>query len=128
MSVQILESEPQEEEHQYYIVATETAAAQRTRVLKRNDTFVIFNELGDIDALARRDEGLYHAGTRYLSQMTLSLAGHQPLLLSSNVRRDNLLMAVDLTNPDLHLRGKLVLPRGAVHINRSKWLWQDVCY
>src|SRR4030095_15128146 len=113
---------------QYYILATEVLVAERTRVLKHGETFGVFNEFGDIDTDARREEGLYHAGTRHLSRLCLTLASHRPLLLSSNVRRDNVLMAVDLTNPDLYVAGNLVLPRGTLHINRTKLLWDDACY
>jgi glycogen debranching enzyme len=112
----------------YYIVATEVRVAERTRVLKQGDTFGVFNEFGDIDTEARHEEGLYHAGTRHLSGMRLALASHRPLLLSSNVRRDNVLMAVDLTNPDLYVGDSLVLPRGTLHINRTKLLWENACY
>src|SRR5262245_61961965 len=113
---------------QYYILATEVPVAERTLVLKQDDTFAVFNDFGDIDAEARYEEGLYHAGTRYLSRLTPSLASHRLLLLSSTVRRDNVMMAVDLTNPDLYINGSLVLPRGTLHINRSKVIWHEVCY
>ncbi len=113
---------------QYYILATEVPVAERTLVLKQDQTFGVFNDFGDIDAEARYEEGLYHDGTRFLSRLTLSLASHRLLLLSSTVRRDNVLIAVDLTNPDLYIAGQLVLPRGTLHINRSKFIWQNVCY
>jgi glycogen debranching enzyme len=113
---------------QYYILATEVPVAERTLVLKQDDTFAVFNDFGDVDAEARYEEGLYHGGTRFLSRLTLTLASHRLLLLSSTVRRDNVLMAVDLTNPDLYVNGSLVLPRGTLHINRSKVIWHEVCY
>lgn len=56
------------------------------------------------------------------------LASHRPLLLSSTIRRDNVLMAVDLTNPDLYVDGRIVLPRGTLHLNRSRLIWHGVCY
>jgi glycogen debranching enzyme len=113
---------------QYYILATEVPVAERTFVLKQDETFGVFNDFGDIDAEARYEEGLYHTGTRFLSRLTLTLASHRPLLLSSTVRRDNVVMAVDLTNPDLYSGGQLVLPRGTLHLNRTKHVWNDVCY
>lgn len=115
-------------EQQYYIVATDRLVTQRTRVLKQDATFGIFDEFGDIEASARSDEGLFHAGTRFLSRLELRFAGYRPLLLSSAIRRDNLLLAVDLTNPDLYAGGQLVLPRGSLHLYRVRWLWHDVCY
>jgi glycogen debranching enzyme len=112
----------------HYILATDVRVPERTWVLKSGDTFGVFNDFGDIDTAARHEEGIYHAGTRYLSRLTLTFASHRPLLLSSTVRRDNLLMAIDLTNPDLYVAGDLVLPRGTLHFNRTRWIWRDVCY
>jgi len=116
------------QEQQYYISATEVPVAERTLVLKQDDAFGVFNDFGDVDAEARYEEGLYHAGTRYLSRLTFTIASHRLLLLSSTVRRDNVVMGVDLTNPDLYVNGSLVLPRGTLHLNRQKFLWHGVCY
>jgi glycogen debranching enzyme len=113
---------------EHYILAPEVPVPERTYVLKRDDTFGLFNEFGDVAAGARHEEGLYHEGTRYLSQLTLKLAGGRPLLLSSAVRRDNLIMGVDLTNPDIYLGGHLILPRGSLHLYRSKLIWRGTCY
>ncbi len=112
----------------YYILATEVPVAERTLVLKQDETFGVFNDFGDVDAEARYEEGVYHAGTRFLSRLTLTMSSHRLLLLSSTVRRDNVLMTVDLTNPDLYVAGNLLLPRGTLHISRSKFIWHDVCY
>ncbi|HZT36526.1 MAG TPA: amylo-alpha-1,6-glucosidase [Bryobacteraceae bacterium] len=115
------------EEH-YYIVATSAPITERALVLKQGDTFAVFDHFGDIDSSVRNEEGLYHKGTRFLSGVTLQLANARPLLLSSTVRRDNVLMSVDLTNPDIYREGSVVLPRGTLHIYRSKFLWRDACY
>ena len=112
----------------YYIVAPEVSVLERTLVLKQDDCFSLVNEFGDIDARARPEEGLYCEGTRFVSGFSLTLLGARPLLLSSAVRRDNLLLAVDLTNPDVYLDGEVVLPRGTLHIYRTKLLWQGVCH
>ncbi|MGH8309582.1 MAG: amylo-alpha-1,6-glucosidase, partial [Steroidobacteraceae bacterium] len=40
----------------------------------------------------------------------------------------NLLLGVDLTNPDVYLDGEVILPRGTLHIYRAKLIWQGVCY
>jgi glycogen debranching enzyme len=113
---------------EFYILAPEVPVPERTFVLKHDDTFGLFNDFGDIAAGARHEEGLYHEGTRFLSRLALKLAGGRPLLLSSAVRRDNLLMGVDLTNPDIYLGGDRMLPRGSLHIYRSKLIWGAVCY
>jgi glycogen debranching enzyme len=113
---------------EYYILAPEVPVPEHTYVLKQDDTFALFNDFGDISAGARHEEGLYHEGTRFLSQLALKLAGGRPLLLSTAVRRDNILMGVDLTNPDIYLGGNLILPRGSLHIYRSKLIWEGACY
>src|SRR5579875_3148383 len=114
-----------EEVQRYYIVAPEVPVPEHTLVLKDDATFGVFNDFG---AGARHEEGLYHEGTRFLSQLILKLAGGRPHLLSSAVRRDNLLMSADLTNPDLYRDGHVVLPRGSLHIYRSKLIWKGTCY
>ena len=53
------------------------------------------------------------------------LDGTQPLLLGSNVRDDNALLTVDLTNPDIYFDEKLVLPKDTLHIVRTIFLWHD---
>jgi glycogen debranching enzyme len=112
----------------YYIPAPEIPIPERLRVLKHDETFGLFNDSGDIDAHARHEEGLYHRGTRFLSQLTLTLMGTRPLLLSSAVHRDNLLMSADLTNPDVYVDDRVILPRGSLHVYRSKLIWRDVCH
>jgi glycogen debranching enzyme len=115
-------------EDDYYILATSSRVDQRTRVLKHGDTFAVFDEAGDIRPVGLREQGLYHAGTRFLSRMELRLGALRPLLLSSTVKQENDLLAVDLTNPDIATNGNLVVPRGAVHLFRSKFLWQGCAY
>jgi glycogen debranching enzyme len=113
---------------QYYIVATERPAAVGTHVLKHGETFAVFDDFGDIEGGGGTELGLYHAGTRFLSRLKLTLAAHRPLLLSSTVRRDNVVMSVDLTNPDLYTFGEVALPRGTLHINRTRYILNGVCY
>jgi glycogen debranching enzyme len=112
----------------YYIPAPEVPVPERLRVLKHDETFGLFNDFGDIDAHARPEEGLYHRGTRFLSKLTLKLLGARPLLLSSAVHRDNLLMSADLTNPDVYVDDQIILPRGSLHVYRSKLIWDDTCH
>ncbi|MGH7528915.1 MAG: amylo-alpha-1,6-glucosidase [Gemmatimonadales bacterium] len=114
----------------YYILSTSARVDDRTRVLKHGDTFAVFDRFGDIEDLGKglRPFGLYHHDTRFLSRLALRLGGERPLLLSSMVKRDNALLAVDLTNPDIPLDGDRVIPRGTVHLYRSKILWEATCY
>ena len=108
---------------QFYILATASKAAQRTAVLKHDDTFAVFDQWGDVGALGSGEHGLYHEGTRYLSLFRLRLNGQKPLLLSSRVKDDNELFGADLTNPDIPLNGDRVLARDLVHVFRARFLW-----
>jgi glycogen debranching enzyme len=115
-------------ENQFYVLATSSLADDRTRVLKYGETFAVFNRLGDIESIGLGEQGLYHRGTRHLSRLTLRMADKVPQLLRSTIQDDNAFLTLDMMNPDLYKDGKLLLSRGSVHLFRSKFLWQDVCY
>src|SRR5262245_1226783 len=109
---------------QFYILATASRAAQRTAVLKHDDTFALFDTVGDVGAFVAGEQGLYHEGTRYLSRFQLRMNGQRPLLLSARVKDDNELFGADLTNPDIPLGdGDCVLTRDLVHLFRGRFLW-----
>ena len=111
----------------FYIPATGPATRPR-RTLKHDDTFVVLDSHGDIGASAGGTDGLFHCDTRFLSHLELLLNGMQPLLLGSNVRDDNTLLTVDLTNPDMYFDNHLVLPKDTLHILRTIFLWRDTAY
>jgi glycogen debranching enzyme len=115
-------------DNQFAIHATAPPADDRTRVLKNEETFVVFDHRGDIHDAGLGEQGLYHEGTRFLSRCQLLLDGRRPLLLSSTVRQNNASLEVDLTNPDRYEDGELKLPKDTLHILRSWFLWQGVCY
>lgn len=115
-------------EDQYYILATSSLADERTQVLKHGETFAVFDRYGDIQPIGLGAQGLYYEGTRFLSRLALRVGQQRPLLLSSTVKEDNARLAVDLTNPDLTIDGQVVVPRGTVHILRTKFLWDGCCY
>ncbi|HUG91392.1 MAG TPA: amylo-alpha-1,6-glucosidase [Planctomycetaceae bacterium] len=114
-------------QEQYYILASSPRADENARVLKQGETFAVFNHFGDIQPLGLGEEGLYHEGTRFLNRLKLRINGRRPLLLSSTVREDNVLLAVDLTNPDISDGDEVVLPRDVLHIFRSAFLWERKC-
>src|SRR5918994_5566965 len=88
-------------EDHYAIVADTDYGVRPRRVLKHGDTFGVFDLHGDIVAMENGDQGLYHAGTRFLSRFELMLGRRRPLLLSSTISADNTFLAADLTNPDV---------------------------
>jgi glycogen debranching enzyme len=110
------------EEH-YAIVADTDYGALPRRVLKHGDTFAVFDLHGDIIAVENGDQGLYHAGTRFLSRFELMLGRRRPFLLSSTISADNTILAADLTNPDVVRGDHVLMPRGSLHIFRARTLW-----
>ncbi|MCI0676889.1 MAG: amylo-alpha-1,6-glucosidase [Phycisphaerales bacterium] len=117
-----------EHEDRFYIIASPPPADGRTLVLKHGDTFAIFNSLGDFDNTSHTAQGLFTQGMRFLSRWRTRINGLRPLPLSSTVTDDNTRVMVDLTNPDAaDDQGKLVLPRGSLHLLRSVFLWSGSC-
>ena len=114
-------------EEPFYIPAT-TSATRLRRSLKHDDTFIVVDSHGDIGAAAGGPDGLFHNDTRFLSRLELLLNGQPPLLLGSNVRDDNALISVDLTNPDIYVEKHLALQKDLVHIVRTIFLWRDTAY
>jgi glycogen debranching enzyme len=101
--------------------------AQR-HTLKHGDTFAMFDDHGDIGEGPHHPGGVFHNDTRFLSRLRLSVAGRVPLMLSSSMQANNAVLNVDLTNPDLFVNGKVVLPKNSFHVSRSKFLWNAGCY
>ncbi len=113
---------------EFYIPATTSLAELEPRTLKHGDSFAVFDHYGDVLRSERSPQGLFHRDTRYLSRLELRMGGKRPLLLSSMVDDENVLMSVDLTNPDLYEGRQLVLPRDNIHLLRSKFLWMGHSY
>ncbi|MCZ6775357.1 MAG: amylo-alpha-1,6-glucosidase [Ignavibacteria bacterium] len=113
---------------QFYILASSSVADEQTRVLKHAETFAVFDRHGDIRPLGFEDHGIYHQGTRFLSQLVLKLEEKNPLLLSSTVKEDNELLTVDLTNPNFESQDQRMIHSGTIHLGRLTYLWESCCY
>lgn len=100
---------------------------RRPRALKHGDSFGLFDRAGDLDGLPDSPEGLFHLDTRYLSALRLSIDGRQPVLLGSALSADNTTLTCDMTNPDMGTEAA-PLPRGDLHLRRSKFIWNDTCH
>ncbi len=111
----------------YYIVATSSMVDPHRLILKDGDLFGIFDRFGDILPLGKEEQGLYYRGTRFLSSYELRINGMRPLFLSSNIDEDNIVMTVDLTNPDIYSKDGLALNRDSIHIMRSRLLFDNKC-
>jgi glycogen debranching enzyme len=111
----------------FYIPGSAPSTRPR-RILKHGDCFAILDSHGDIGAAAGGPDGIFFCDTRHLSHLEMLLNGKQPLLLGSNVRDDNSLLTVDLTNPDIFLNQKLVLPKDVLHVVRTLFVWRGTLY
>ena len=117
-----------EETSSFYIQATESIQERWPRTLKNGDLFGLFDALGDIIEPGATPGGLFHLDTRHLSGLEFLIDGQRPLLLSSAVENDNVILTIDLSNPDIYENDKVVLPRETLHVRRSKFLWRGACH
>ena len=118
-----------EHDQRYEIRATSERVDDRTLVLKQGEMFAVFDRHGDIRPLGLGEQGLYFEGTRFLSRFELLWNDQDLLLLGSTVRDDNILLAVDLTNPDAARNGDgPVVPRSTLHVARGRFLWDGCCH
>ena len=113
---------------QYYIATKSAPSDDRARVLKYGATFAVFDRLGDITHDGLGEQGIFHEGTRYLSELSLRLWKERPLLLSSTIEPNNFLFNADLANLDVSRGDSVVIHRGTLHLLRSRFLWRSVAY
>jgi hypothetical protein len=95
---------------QFYIPARAPVTRAR-RTLKHDDSFLVLDSHGDIGASSGEADGLFDHDTRYLARLELSIGGATPLLLGFNLRDDNLIYTVDLTNPDVYKDNRVVFEK-----------------
>jgi glycogen debranching enzyme len=112
----------------YYIATSQSPTDDRARVLKYGRTFFVFDRLGDVQTTGMGEQGLFFEDTRHLSEWIVHLWDTRPLLLSSNVETNNFLFTGDLANLDVSRNNEVVIPRGTLHILRSRFLWKNSCY
>lgn len=96
--------------------------AQNLFVLVDHNTYLVANAFGDIDGGA---VGMFHHDTRLLSRYQLTVAGRRPSLLSAAVSQDNVYFRSHLTNHPLPALGEEDTPRGVIHIERKRFLWEE---
>lgn len=113
-----------EHEGRYYILADSSFADNKNIILKQGESFGIFDRRGDIYPAGETHYGLFHEGTRFLNRLEFTLQNKKPLLLSANLREENEVLTVDLTNPAYfdNMLGK-TLEQGAIHILRKKFIY-----
>src|SRR5579884_2028999 len=116
-----LDTAPKHTPGPYYILPKAAHLDERVLALKHNDTFAVFDRFGDIQPTGMDEQCIYHVGTRFVSKSILHLNSKRPQLLSSAVRTDNVLLGIDLANPDVYSKGQILLPRGTLHLYRAKF-------
>ncbi len=111
----------------FYVRGTGASTRPR-RTLKDGDCFAVFDSHADIGASPGGPDGIFFSDTRHLSNLEMRLNGKHPLLLGSNIRDDNSILTVDLTNPDIYVDQKLVQRKDILHIVRTIFLWHGAAY
>jgi glycogen debranching enzyme len=112
----------------FYIPATGPETRLR-RTLKHDDSFLVIDAHGDIGASVGVGDGIFYRDTRFLSHLEMRVNGMQPLLLGSNLRDDNAILTVDLTNPDIFSSDRVIaLEKDTLHISRSVFVWCNTVY
>lgn len=114
-------------EDRYYISTKSSMIDPHRLILKDGDLFGVFDRYGDIHQVGRNEQGLYYKGTRFLSSWSLRINGLRPLFLSSNVDEDDILLTVDLTNPDIR-HDKGIIRGSSLHIMRSRVIYAHQCH
>ncbi|MFD2163757.1 glycogen debranching N-terminal domain-containing protein [Paradesertivirga mongoliensis] len=113
------------EEDKFHISPDAVNADDRINILNHSNTFGIFDRWGNIYPNGKMVQGIYHDGTRYINKLVLTINGQKPLLLSSNIKEDNDILSVDLTNPALT---SCNLPDNTVHISRKLFVRDGAFY
>jgi glycogen debranching enzyme len=111
----------------FYIPGTGSSTRPR-RTLQKGDCFAVLDSFGDMGAVADGTDGLFYRDTRHLAHLAMLLDDGHPLLLASNIRDDNLILTVDLTNPDIYRHDELAQPKDILHIVRRLFLLDGTAY
>ena len=121
--------DPAVETPEPFSVSTSVSLQERRyRTIKNGDMFGVFDHGGDILSGLGGTDGLYHQDTRHLSRFDLALAGRRPLLLSSALGMDNVMLTSDLSNSSALDLGANGLDQGVIHVQRSLFLGEKMCH
>src|SRR5450631_1358384 len=114
--------------NQYYVRAQSSFADNQTKTLMVGDLFGVFDRRGDFRTMISSGQGLFYREMRHLSKLILGLGQGELLLLSSSVRLDNAILAVDLTNAEVPSSGSGNWAIRTLHFHRSSFLWANRFY
>src|SRR4051794_36067823 len=112
----------------FSVSAPVSVQERRYRAIKSGDTFAVFDQGGDILSTLGGTDGLYHQDTRHLSRFDLTLGDARPLLLSSALADDNLMLTSDLSNASGMDLAASTLDQGLIHVQRSTFVSDGACH
>jgi glycogen debranching enzyme len=122
-------SPPHEQLAEHALDAHPSLVERPLRTLKSGDAFAVLDSYGDLGITPDTSEGLFCNDTRHLSRLQLFFESKRPLLLGSVIQDDNAALTVDLANPEITRKdGTTIIPRDAIALERTKFLWNSVCY
>jgi len=107
----------------YYILASTFTADLPKLVLQHDDAFFVADRRGDFPAVPHSEFGFYVRDTRFLDRLDLRVHEQRPLLLNAAVSEDNLQLAIDLTNADLHDGDTILVAGRMLHLARRLTLY-----
>jgi len=112
----------------YYILASTFTADLPKLVLKHDEAFFVSDRRGDFPAVPDSEFGFYVGGTRFLDRFDLRIHGQRPLVLNAAVSDDNLQVAIDLTNADVHDGDTVVMSGRTLYLARRLTLYgRELC-
>jgi glycogen debranching enzyme len=114
--------EGHEAEQSPFYIGSAGAPSRPRCILKQNDCFAVLDNHGAMGCAADEAGGLFANDTRHLSRLAFRINGHDPLLLGSTLRDDNLNLRADLTNPDVPSQDGIALLKDTVHIGRTIYI------
>lgn len=117
--------DPAAREAHYFVPPSASIQERLPRALKSGDAFALLDPHGDALGAMHGPEGIYFRDTRHLSYWRMTICGAYPMLLGSVIDERVDAMIVDLTNPDIVNQDKVVISNDAIHINRTKFLFDN---
>jgi len=126
--VQAAQAAAKAREAHFFVPPSASIQERQPRALRGGEAFALFDMHGDALGAMHGPEGIYYRDTRHLSYWRLTLCGEYPMLLGSSMDDRVDAFIIDLTNPDIAEDGETLIPHDAVHINRTKFLFENRMY
>lgn len=95
-------------------------------MIKENDVFLLFDQLGDVSTEEDFSLGLYTRDTRFLNRLECYINGRKPIVLTSSLAESNEANIL-LTNPEIEVDGG-TLSQGSLFIQRQLFISGGALY